>query len=42
MEFLVINIVSDNVNVNGMHKCRYYNDTMDVIDNKIEPIYHSV
>ena len=38
--FLVINIVSDNVN--GMHKCRYYNDTMDVIDNKIEPIYHSV
>jgi len=25
-----------------MHKCRYYNDTMDVIDNKIEPIYHSV
>ena len=30
MEFLVINIVS----VNGMHKCRYYNDTMDVIDKK--------
>lgn len=36
MEFLVINIVS----VNGMHKCRYYNDTMGVIDNKIESIYH--
>ncbi|KDY58500.1 hypothetical protein AD02_5455 [Escherichia coli 2-460-02_S4_C2] len=33
---MVINIVSDNDNdnVNGMHKCRYYNDTMDVIDNK--------
>ena len=33
-------VVSDSFN--DMHKRRYFNDTMDIIDNKIEPIYHSV